>query len=485
MFGRAAKKENEQLKQRLLELENLMNSIGATDIVQVEDYRRNLEDKIVELGAEQSAIQNEIRVGNEVLEMSKRRGELEKEVAKLVVQKRDILREIKAGDDALKIKKRLEEFKQQISQLNSQKSKIQTDIRTETLNLQKAKEDVINVRGAVTLQEHGLYDFEHPAEESIMLQKYLDAVRQQIKDVVRNKRATTQSQNFIFNNSTAKGRSFVNKMSKMALRSYNAEVENAITRMKAGSLDAAVKRVERAREQVQKMGDMIDLRITHTYHELRLKELTLASQHLAAKAAAKEAEREERAQLREEKKAQQEMEAERKRLEKERSHYENSIAKLKEQNRFEEIVGLEAQLNEINRGIEDVDYRAANVRAGYVYVISNIGSFGERMVKIGFTRRLDPMERVKELGDASVPFNFDVHVLHFSKDAVSVEAELHRKFDHAKVNLINSRREFFYATPSEVKTALLEIEGNVLEYEETPEAEQFRQSSALRKQPTT
>ena len=252
--------------------------------------------------------------------------------------------------------------------------------------------------------------------------------------------------------------------------------------MKAGNLSAAVKRIERARDQVAKMGDMIDLTINPHYHTLRLAELGLSAKHLQAKAAAKEAEREARAQLREEKKAQAEMEAERKRLEKERVHYENSIAKLKEQNRVDEAEALENQLHEINRGLEDVDYRAANVRAGYVYVISNIGSFGERMVKIGLTRRLDPMERVKELGDASVPFNFDVHVLHFSKDAVSVEAELHRKFDDVKVNLVNSRREFFYATPAEVKSALLEIDGSVLEYEEEAEADQFRQSASLRQQ---
>src|SRR5699024_4181675 len=170
---------------------------------------------------------------------------------------------------------------------------------------------------------------------------------------------------------------FVNKMSKMALRSYNAEVENAITRMKAGNLSAAVKRIERARDQVAKMGDMIDLTINPHYHTLRLAELGLSAKHLQAKAAAKEAEREARTQLREEKKAQAEMEAERKRLEKERVHYENSIAKLKEQNRVDEAEALENQLHEINRGLEDVDYRAANVRAGYVYVISNTGSFGE------------------------------------------------------------------------------------------------------------
>ena len=131
---------------------------------------------------------------------------------------------------------------------------------------------------------------------------------------------------------------------------------------------------------------------------------------------------------------------------------------------------------EIEEGIDDVVKREANSRAGYVYVISNIGSFGERMVKIGMTRRLDPMDRVRELGDASVPFNFDVHALFFSDDAVSVETELHHRFAAKRVNRINARREFFYATPAEVREALKDIAGNLLEFTEEPEAEQYRLS---------
>src|SRR5699024_2474850 len=295
MFGSKAKKENIQLKQRIYELEQLMASIGAADVVQIDRRRRELE--------EQQAF------------------------------------------------------------LVEQAQQLQTEITSATQRLNNTKSEEINVREEVTLQEFGLYDFKHPAEDSVQLQRELDIVRNQIKAAVKYKQATLQTENFTFNNSAAKGRSFVNKMSKMALRSYNAEVENAITRMKAGNLSAAIKRIERARDQVTKMGEMIDLSIAPSYHQLRIAELQLASKHLAAKAAAKEAEREERAQLREEKKAQAEMEAERKRLEKERTHYEKSIAKLREQNRLEEIEELQAQLHEINRGIEDVDYRAANVRA--------------------------------------------------------------------------------------------------------------------------
>jgi hypothetical protein len=139
----------------------------------------------------------------------------------------------------------------------------------------------------------------------------------------------------------------------------------------------------------------------------------------------------------------------------------------------------EAELEKIQRAIEDVDYRAANIRAGYVYVISNLGSFGEGVVKIGLTRRLDPDVRVRELGDASVPFRFDTHALLFSKDAVGIEAGLHQRLAERRVNRINTRREFFYATPDEVKSHLLEVAGELLSFEDVPEALEFRQSKNL------
>ena len=140
---------------------------------------------------------------------------------------------------------------------------------------------------------------------------------------------------------------------------------------------------------------------------------------------------------------------------------------------------MRTRMEEVDAEIETVDFRTANIRAGYVYVISNIGSFGERMVKIGMTRRLEPMDRVKELGDASVPFNFDVHALFFSEDAVGVETSLHHHFADKRVNRINNRREFFYVTPAEVHDALTRIAGNLLEFTEEPAAEQYRESRQI------
>jgi hypothetical protein len=137
---------------------------------------------------------------------------------------------------------------------------------------------------------------------------------------------------------------------------------------------------------------------------------------------------------------------------------------------------LREQLGDVDKALADVDYRAANIRAGYVYVISNVGAFGERMIKIGMTRRLEPMEPVKEFSDASVPFNFDVHALFFSKDAVGIEAAMHAGLADRRVNRVNMRREFFYATPAEARDQLLQLAGDLLQFEERPEAVEYHQS---------
>jgi hypothetical protein len=119
----------------------------------------------------------------------------------------------------------------------------------------------------------------------------------------------------------------------------------------------------------------------------------------------------------------------------------------------------------------------ADVVAGYVYIISNIGSFGENMIKIGMTRRLDPNDRVRELGDASVPFRFDVHAFIFSEDAVTLETQLHHSLEHCRVNQVNRRREFFRTSPADVLTLLEKIaDSHLIEFTEIPEALEWRAS---------
>ena len=132
--------------------------------------------------------------------------------------------------------------------------------------------------------------------------------------------------------------------------------------------------------------------------------------------------------------------------------------------------------------MQEVDYRAANQKAGYVYIISNIGAFGENVYKIGMTRRLDPTERVSELGDASVPFNFDIHAMIFSEDAPALEAALHKAFENKKLNMVNQRREFFRVTLDEIKDTVKKNFDKTVEFINDAEAEQYRISEKMRRQ---
>ncbi|WP_430644937.1 DUF4041 domain-containing protein [Agromyces sp. GXS1127] len=344
--------------------------------------------------------------------------------------------------------------------------------------IEARKREVVKLREAASLQELGVFDYEHPAESSADLAGELDELRGQIKAAVRDNQATSASQGFTFNNSAAKGRKFVSDMSKILLRAYNAEAENCVKTMRAGNLTAAQQRLAKVAEQIQRQGAMIDLRITHSYQQLRMKELSLAARHLQAVQREKELERERRAELREQRKAEQELAREHERLEKEKSHYHSVLAALEASGDLEGAERMRQRIADVDRAIEDVDYRAANIRAGYVYVISNIGAFGENMVKIGMTRRLEPMDRVNELGDASVPFRFDVHALFFADDAVGIENMLHTTFAEHRVNKVNLRREYFRVTPAEVLEALKAHHIEVVEYTVEPVAEEYRASSA-------
>jgi hypothetical protein len=326
------------------------------------------------------------------------------------------------------------------------------------------------------LQEVGIYRYHHPLENAAEYKAELNELSQQIKTMVRAGDAVLASDMFTFNNSLAQGRKMTAEFSKLMLRAYNAEADNCVRALRAGNVLTAKNRLESSVTAIAKLGAMMEMRINPAYHQLRLRELELTADYLMKVQVEKEEAREERERLREERKAEQELAAERARLNKEREHYLNALQALNDSEDLTAIADLNDRLHEIDDAIERNDYRTANIRAGYVYVISNRGALGPNIVKIGLTRRLEPMDRVRELGDASVPFPFDVHAMFFADDAVTVEADLHRAFADRRVNVINQRREFFFATPAEVRTVLLEQVGNLLEFAEEPEATQYLQS---------
>lgn len=348
---------------------------------------------------------------------------------------------------------------------------------------------VVAMRDTAILQEVGVYDYQHPMENSDEYRDRLKAIRDEIKASARDGRAVTATTStWRVNDSEAKGRKMIKDTSKLLLRAYNNEADMLADKMRPFRLDASVSRLEKSRNAINRLGAQpMEIAISGSYHALRVTELELVADFLQKKEEEKEAAKAERARLREEARARKELENEKKRLEKERNHYLGVLHRLQQDgesaSKAAEVTELKDRLEELDVSMESVEQRVANVRAGHVYVISNVGSLGERMVKIGMTRRLDPMDRVKELGDASVPFGYDLHAMIFSEDAVDLEKRLHDRFAAQRVNLVNLRREFFYATPQEVHDALNSEDGLavVTEFTDTPEAAEWHESENTRR----
>jgi hypothetical protein len=334
--------------------------------------------------------------------------------------------------------------------------------------------DVVVLDDERILQDVGIYRYHHPLENAAAYKDRLNNLGSRIAELVKAGSAIEKSNMFTFDNSLAKGRKMTADLAKLMLRAYNAEADNGMRSLRVGNVVTAKKRIEASRAAIAKLGKMMQMHISDAFHALRLEEIELTADYLMKKQEEREAAREERARLREERRVAAELAAEKERLSKERDHILNALEALRASGSSD--AELERKLGALDDAIEQNDYRAANVRAGYVYVISNRGVFGENVVKIGLTRRLEPIDRVKELGDASVPFRFDVHGLFFSEDAVTLEAELHRHFGDRRVNQVNTRKEFFFASPSEVREVLASKIGNLLEFTEHAESTEYWQS---------
>lgn len=352
-----------------------------------------------------------------------------------------------------------------------------TDIKQQ---IEGAKAELVPYTDELIFQQAGVFRYHHPLQNAEAYKARLLRVTSTMKQMIETKTAVEANYNFTFNGSGPQGRRMVNDWCKVMLRAYNAEAENCLRVMKAGSVDTAKKRLDRTGDAIARLGRMLDIRISSRYRSLRMEELELTADYLQKKQEEKEAERAERERLREETKAQAEYRREIEKLEKERRHLVNVQSALRNRGDGDGAAKIQADLDNLDASLEGLHNREANIRAGYVYVISNIGSFGSNMVKIGMTRRLNPTERVLELGDASVPFRYDTHIMFYSPDAVGLEAALHRALSSRRVNSVNMRREFFYATPAEVRELLKQNAGEILEYAIEPEAIEYRQSSVAR-----
>lgn len=391
--------------------------------------------------------------------------------------------------DDIEIKKiELAKLEQQIKK-GKEVISLDTELTQKRNELARLNEEIAVANGNLNLQEFGFFERQYNFSDSTKYKDKLDSLRIQQKSMIKNGTAGRIITPMLLDNSKSKGKAMQNQLIKAALRGFNGEADALLVKVSVVNVDNKIKALRKVFEQLNKMYSRNLIEITYPYLDLKIEELRLAAEYELQKQEEKELLREQREKEREDKKLQAEIKAKRKQLEKDRDHFKNMVAKVTEllkEAKNDEVDELKRQLaeyqdklSELDEIEEDIDYREGHATAGYVYVISNIGSFGEDVYKIGVTRRLEPLERIRELSSASVPFQFDVHALIFSEEAFALETELHNQLANYKVNKVNGRKEYFKVSFEEIRNILATHKELTVELNEDAEAFEYRQTKAI------
>ncbi|MEB4861018.1 DUF4041 domain-containing protein [Priestia megaterium] len=356
---------------------------------------------------------------------------------------------------------------------------------------EQIKQKVLVLNDEILYQSFGLYDLRYDLENSEEYKEMLYKVRQTQKEAVKYDQATDYSVTWRLDDNLRKGEAMNRRNIKMTIRSFNNECDAIIHKVKFNNIEVAEKKIRTAREQLNKLNEYNSIVITDYYLDLKLEELYLVYEYAIKVQEEKEEQKRLKELIREERRAQEELNQRLKIIEKDEQHFLNALSNYQRQlenttegynyNLEKEIAKLQEQLRELQKEKEKLDYRIHHARAGYVYIISNIGSFGEDVYKIGMTRRLEPLDRVKELGDASVPFTFDIHAMIFSRDAPLLERSLHNAFQDKRVNKINNRKEFFHVTLEEIKEIVYKNHNDAVEFVKIAEAREYRETQMIEK----
>lgn len=375
---------------------------------------------------------------------------------------------------------------------NTEKSveEIRKQIAVLETEIENKKAQIVSFDDEILAQEFGLYKPRFNFTNVEQYKEKLKEIRDGEKQVVKRINEQAKNSKWTVNGSNAQGQKMVSDICRLLMTAFNGACDDIIRRVKFSNIEKSVESIDKQADKISKYGRVIGISIPAEYISLKKSEAYVSYEYAKFKEEEKERLREQREREREEKKLAKEIAEKRKKLEKERKQYQQELTSVYE--RLKDAEGetkealeakkaeLEEKLTDNEKAKEDVDYREANQRAGYVYVISNIGSFGDDVFKIGMTRRLDPYERIRELGDASVPFKFDVHAMIFTDDAPGLESALHKEFEDRKLNLVNQRREFFKCSLEEIKSAILKNYDKTVEFTDFPDAEQFRISEKMR-----
>jgi len=391
---------------------------------------------------------------------------------------------------SLQKEKAIQDFQATQAEITKRKQGFDQHLAELAKQIELRKKEIIVLDEELLLESFALYKPKFKFLTSEEYKTRLDACREKQKQLIKSGLAVKINENWVVNNSKEEGRKMVNDMKKLILRSFNNECDYCVDNVKFNNMEVNEKRIEKSFEELNRLGRIMQAGITDAYKKLKYEELYLAFEYQQKKQEEKEEQKRVREELREQQKLEQEIRQAREKIAREKKHFTKAIneleLKLKEATSdseralvIEKLEEVKGQYTELEKEERVIDYREKNAKAGYVYIISNIGSLGENVYKIGMTRRLEPTERIDELGDASVPFGFDVHALIFSDNAPALEAKLHEHFYKNRINKLNHRKEFYRADIREIEKIIKDNYDKVVDVVKEAPAEQYRESQRM------
>ncbi len=377
---------------------------------------------------------------------------------------------------------------EEVKSIENNFNTLNSDYQAALETYKKLRKEVSVFESKLDLIEFGIYEPVYNFEKSDDYRNEQNKIIGLQKELISNDNAADCDTNWRVEGSEAKGRAVIKVYKKLMLRAFNGECDVLIAKVKWNNVNQMKERMQKLFDSINKLGQGFNVYITKQYFSLKLKELILEHEYQTKRQQEKEELRAIQDELREEEKAKREFEQAQREAEKEEANYQKALDKARKE--FELSTGdkhdkLQAQIEKLELELKEAQEKkeralsmAQQTKRGHVYIISNIGSFGEDVYKIGMTRRLEPTDRVKELGDASVPFQFDIHAMIYSDEAPTLENELHKAFTNKKVNMLNYRKEFFSVTLDEIEQKIKEI-GIEAEFSRLPEAMEYRETLAI------
>ncbi len=375
----------------------------------------------------------------------------------------------------------------EISALQQRAETLKSEYKEKRSVYERIVKEVAIFDERLAFAEMGVYEPHFDYGDSEAYEAAITDIRESQKRMIAEKAAVCCSTNWTVDGSQSKGQTMTNRNIRLTLRAFNNECDAAIANARWNNVNAMEKRILRAKEQIDKLNASNATYVSTEFLQLKLRELYLTHESREKQ----KAEREEKAEAlrlaREEQKLLRDMEE----AQQQEEHYARLLEKARKEAQgivgptldafTDQIAMLEKDLAEAHAKVARAQAMAERTRSGYVYIISNIGSFGEGVVKIGLTRRLDPIDRVRELGDASVPFVFDTHAIIYSDDAPALERALHSEFESTRINAQNFRKEFFRASLDQVETAVLRLAPDASFFKDV-EAQEYRETLSRRRQ---